>query len=101
MFPDLILTDNCVVLYFTAVLREILTTLEVIKQTQQLLLLQMQRSQQPVEVPEVSGLPLATQDDLRRLEGRISNVECKQNLVCKIVAQWPFFIKYILSYGCL
>ena len=78
----LFLLLNCVVFYFSSVLREILTSLEVIKQNQQLILLQLQRSQQPVEVPEVSGIPLASQEDLRRLEERISaNAEYKQNLV--------------------
>ncbi len=49
----------CIFLYFTEILREILTSLETLKQQQHMILLQLQNNfQRPVEVPEVSGFPL-------------------------------------------
>lgn len=70
-------------LYFTAILHEILTSLETVKQNQKMILLQLQRSShQPIEVPEVSGIQLKSLDDLRMLEENIAtNVEYKQKLV--------------------
>ena len=71
-----------------AVLREILTSLEAVRQNQQIILLQLQRSQQPVEVPvEIYGIPLTSLDDLRMLEENITaQAEIKQKLVGEIVA---------------
>lgn len=93
VFPDLgYQLDKCVVLYFTAILRDILTSLETVKQNQQMILLHLQRSsQQPIVVPEITCIPLKSLDDLKMLEESIATqAEYKEKLVGEIVALWPF-----------
>uniref|UniRef100_A0A671RFG5 DUF4806 domain-containing protein n=1 Tax=Sinocyclocheilus anshuiensis TaxID=1608454 RepID=A0A671RFG5_9TELE len=65
------------------ILCEILTSLETIKQQQQMILLQLQNSYpRPVEVPEVSGFPLTSLNELMKLEESIAAVgEYRQKLV--------------------
>ena len=92
------------VLYFTELLREILTSLETVKQNQQLMMLQLQRlvpAGVPAGVPELTEIPLNSLEELRTLEGSInSQAEYKRNLVGEIVALWSFFTKDVMSYGC-
>nr|XP_020444436.1 uncharacterized protein LOC109953328 [Monopterus albus] len=65
------------------ILREILTTMETIKQQQQIILLQLQNNlRKPIEVPEVTGIPLKTLEELLNLEQSVAaQGEHKQKLV--------------------
>ncbi|XP_062335854.1 uncharacterized protein LOC134035067 [Osmerus eperlanus] len=66
------------------ILRDILTTMETIKHQQQMILLHLQTTRQPMEVPDVSGIPLTSLDELIKLEDSIaSQVEYKRKLVCE------------------
>jgi len=77
-----VLTWWVFLLYFSAILRDILTTMETIKHQQQMILLQLQTTRQPMEVPDVSGIPLTSLDELIKLEESIaSQVEYKRKLV--------------------
>ena len=56
--------------------------METIKHQQQMILLQLQTNHQPMEVPDVSGIPLTSLDELIKLEENIaSQVEYKRKLV--------------------
>ncbi|KAM6938628.1 uncharacterized protein PEZ65_004874 [Lycodopsis pacificus] len=49
------------------ILREILTQLEIIKEQQKVILLQLQSQSRIAELPDVSGFPLCTLEDLRQV----------------------------------
>ena len=51
-------------------------------------------SNQPTEVPEVSGIPLKSLDDLKNLEESIATQENKERLVGEIVALFHFFLLF-------
>ncbi|XP_041694337.1 uncharacterized protein LOC121532609 [Coregonus clupeaformis] len=80
------------------ILREILTSVEMIKQQQKLILLQLQKLQANRstldEVPDLTDLrlPMSSLEDLRRVEGQLSDQDIKNNLVLCIATILKFLM---------
>lgn len=88
----------CIFLYFTEILCEILTTMETIKQQQQMILLQLQtKYPHPVKVPELSGFPLTSLNELVKLEERIAaQVEYRRKLACFTMSSFELIFAFLL-----
>uniref|UniRef100_A0A4W5QXM2 Uncharacterized protein n=1 Tax=Hucho hucho TaxID=62062 RepID=A0A4W5QXM2_9TELE len=79
-------SSQCVILSVTSILCEIITSIEMIKQHKKLILLQQQKLQANRstldEVPDLTDLrlPMSSLEDLRRVEGQLSDQDLKKNL---------------------